>query len=220
MALARCLARQPKLLLLDEPLAALDKKLREHTQFELVNIQERVGTTFIMVTHDQEEAMTVSTRIAVMEAGRIEQVGTPTSVYEYPANRHVAEFIGAVNSIELRVKAQEGERLLIRSESLSCNLTMIHKQPLPEGTPVTIAVRPEKLAASKQPPAADCNFVRGVISDVAYLGDVSIYLVRLPSGQLMRIQVSNIARLTEPALTWDQEVYLSWLPESGVVFPA
>jgi putrescine transport system ATP-binding protein len=218
VALIRSLARQPKLLLLDEPLAALDKKLREHTQFELVNIQERVGTTFIMVTHDQEEAMTVSTRIAVMEEGRIEQVGTPTSVYEYPASRHVAEFIGAVNSIEGRVVEQEGERLLIRSESLGCDLLMTHKQPLPEGTPVTVTVRPEKLLASEQAPAAGYNTVRGVITDIAYLGDVSIYLVRLPTGQQMRIQLTNLARLTETPLTWDQEVYLSWMPDSGVVF--
>ena len=218
MALVRCLARQPKLLLLDEPLAALDKKLREHTQFELVNIQERVGTTFIMVTHDQEEAMTVSSRIAVMEAGRIEQVGTPTSIYEYPASRHVAEFIGAVNTIEGRVVTQEGERLVIRSESLGCDLTMNHNQPLPEGTRVTVALRPEKLLASEQAPAADTNAVKGVITDVAYLGDVSIYLVRLPTGQQMRVQLTNIARLTQSPLTWDQEVYLSWVPDSGVVF--
>jgi putrescine transport system ATP-binding protein len=218
VALIRSLARQPKLLLLDEPLAALDKKLREHTQFELVNIQERVGTTFIMVTHDQEEAMTVSTRIAVMEAGRIEQVGTPTSVYEYPASRHVAEFIGAVNSIEGRVVEQEGEQLLIRSESLGCDLLMVHKQPLPEGTPVTVAVRPEKLLASEQAPAGRYNTVKGVITDFAYLGDVSIYLVRLPTGQQMRVQLTNLARLTDNPLTWDQEVYLSWLPDSGVVF--
>jgi putrescine transport system ATP-binding protein len=218
VALIRSLARQPKLLLLDEPLAALDKKLREHTQFELVNIQERVGTTFIMVTHDQEEAMTVSTRIAVMDAGRIEQVGTPTSVYEYPSSRHVAEFIGAVNSIEGRVVEQEGERLLIRSGSLGCDLVMTHKQPLPEGTPVTVAVRPEKLLASEQAPAAGYNTVRGVITDFAYLGDVSIYLVRLPTGQQMRVQLTNLARLTETPLTWDQEVYLSWMPDSGVVF--
>lgn len=218
VALIRSLARQPKLLLLDEPLAALDKKLREHTQFELVNIQERVGTTFIMVTHDQEEAMTVSTRIAVMEAGRIEQVGTPTSVYEYPASRHVAEFIGAVNSIEGRVVEQEGDRLLIRSESLGCDLVMNHKQPLPEGTPVTVAVRPEKLVVSEQAPDTAYNTVMGVITDFAYLGDVSIYLVRLPTGQQMRVQLTNIARLTENPLTWDQEVYLSWMPDSGVVF--
>jgi putrescine transport system ATP-binding protein len=220
VALIRSLARQPKLLLLDEPLAALDKKLREHTRFELVNIQERVGTTFIMVTHDQEEAMTVSTRIAVMEAGRIEQVGTPASVYEYPASRHVAEFIGAVNSIEGRVVAQEGERLLIRAESIGRDLVMTHTQPLPEGTPVTVAVRPEKLLASENAPADGYNTVKGVITDFAYLGDVSIYLVRLPTGQQMRVQLTNLARLTETPLTWDQEVYLSWLPDSGVVFPS
>jgi putrescine transport system ATP-binding protein len=220
VALIRSLARQPKLLLLDEPLAALDKKLREHTQFELVNIQERVGTTFIMVTHDQEEAMSVSTRIAVMEAGRIEQVGTPASVYEYPASRHVAEFIGAVNSIAGRVVGQEGERLLIRSEDLGCDVVMIHKQPLSQGTPVTVAVRPEKLVASEKAPPAGHNHVKGVITDFAYLGDVSVYLVRLSTGRQMRLQLTNLARLTQNPLSWDQEVYLTWLPDSGVVFPS
>ena len=130
----------------------------------------------------------------------------------------MAEFIGAVNSIEGRVVEQEGDRLLIRSESLGCDLVMNHKQPLPEGTPVTVAVRPEKLVVSEQAPDTAYNTVMGVITDFAYLGDVSIYLVRLPTGQQMRVQLTNIARLTENPLTWDQEVYLSWMPDSGVVF--
>jgi len=221
VALARSLAREPKLLLLDEPLAALDKKLREHTQFELMNIQERVGTTFVMVTHDQEEAMTVSSRIAVMDAGRIEQVGTPASVYEYPATRFVADFIGSVNMIEGRVLEQHGERLHIHADACGCEILMDHATPLPEGTAVAVALRPEKVMVSEQPPAdSSINSVRGIVTEQAYLGDVSIYHVRLDSGLVMQVQLTNLARLAEPPLTWDQEVWLSWQPGSGMVFPA
>jgi putrescine transport system ATP-binding protein len=220
VALARSLAKHPKLLLLDEPLAALDKKLREHTQFELINIQERVGTTFIMVTHDQEEAMTVSSRMAVMDEGRIVQVGAPASVYEYPANRFVAEFIGSVNILEGRVLEQHGDQVRIQADSAGCQLLMDATQPLPEGTPVSVALRPEKLRVATEMPAGDNNWVQGVVAEYAYLGDVSIYHVRLPGGQTLRVQLTNLARLTETPLTWDQEVYLSWQPGSGVVFSA
>ena len=220
VALARSLAKHPKLLLLDEPLAARDKKLREHTQFELINIQERVGTTFIMVTHDQEEAMTVSSRMAVMDEGRIVQVGAPASVYEYPANRFVAEFIGSVNILEGRVLAQEGGRVRIQADSAGCELLMDHTQPLPDGTPVSVALRPEKLRVSTTPPTEAVNWVKGVVAEYAYLGDVSIYHVRLSGGQKLRVQITNLARLTDAPLDWDQEVYLSWQPGSGVVFSA
>ena len=220
VALARSLAKHPKLLLLDEPLAALDKKLREHTQFELINIQERVGTTFIMVTHDQEEAMTVSSRMAVMDEGRIVQVGAPASVYEYPANRFVAEFIGSVNILEGRVLEQHGDQVRIQADSAGCQLLMDATQPLPEGTPVSVALRPEKLRVATELPAGEYNWVKGVVAEYAYLGDVSIYHVRLPGGQKLRVQLTNLARLTETPLDWDQEVYLTWQPGSGVVFPA
>jgi putrescine transport system ATP-binding protein len=220
VALARSLAKHPKLLLLDEPLAALDKKLREHTQFELINIQERVGTTFIMVTHDQEEAMTVSSRMAVMDEGRIVQVGAPASVYEYPANRFVAEFIGSVNILEGRVLEQHGDQVRIQADSAGCQLLMDATQPLPEGTPVSVALRPEKLRVATEMPAGEYNWVKGVVAEYAYLGDVSIYHVRLPGGQKLRVQLTNLARLTETPLDWDQEVYLTWQPGSGVVFSA
>jgi putrescine transport system ATP-binding protein len=220
VALARSLAKHPKLLLLDEPLAALDKKLREHTQFELINIQERVGTTFIMVTHDQEEAMTVSSRMAVMDEGRIVQVGAPASVYEYPANRFVAEFIGSVNILEGRVLEQHGDHVRIQADSAGCQLLMDATQPLPEGTPVSVALRPEKLRVATEMPAGEYNWVKGVVAEYAYLGDVSIYHVRLPGGQKLRVQLTNLARLTETPLDWDQEVYLTWQPGSGVVFSA
>jgi putrescine transport system ATP-binding protein len=220
VALVRSLARHPKLLLLDEPLAALDSKLRARTQFELMNIQEKVGTTFIMVTHDQEEAMTVSSRMAVMDSGTIVQVGTPLGVYEYPVNRYVAEFIGAVNILEGRVVERRDEGLVIHAPREGIDLLIEHSQLLPDGTPVNVALRPEKLLVTEQPPADGLNFVRGVVSEFAYLGDISIYHVRLPGGQEVRVQLTNRKRLTESPLTWDQEVCLTWLPGSGVVLPA
>ena len=220
VALARSLVKHPKLLLLDEPLGALDRRLREHTQFELVNIQERVGITFVMVTHDQEEAMTMSTRVAVMDAGRIIQIGTPGAVYEYPATRFVAEFIGAVNVFEGRVVDSQDDQALVRSEDACCDLLINHSQPLTVGTPVAVAIRPEKMVVSDEPAGNGVNAVQGVVAEIGYLGDVSIYHVRVPSGKLVQVQLTNLARLTEPALTWDQSVYLSWRPSSGVVLPA
>lgn len=220
VALVRSLARHPKLLLLDEPLAALDKKLRARTQFELMNIQQKVDTTFIMVTHDQEEAMTVSSRMAVMDTGAIVQVGTPLGIYEYPASRYVAEFIGAVNILEGHVVEQRDDGLLIHAPREGIDLLMEHSQRLPEGTPVSVALRPEKLLVSTEPPANGLNYVRGVVSEYAYLGDVSIYHIRLAGGQELRVQLTNRMRLTESPLTWDQEVILNWQPGSGVVLPA
>ncbi len=216
VALARSLAKHPKLLLLDEPLGALDKRLREHTQFELVNLQERIGTTFITVTHDQEEAMTMSTRIAVMEAGQIVQVDTPTGIYEYPNCRFVAEFIGSVNLFEGRVAERNGEDVRIETP-LGRPLRMRCSHPLALGTPVTVAVRPEKIR-----PCADYrdeapNQIRGVVEDIAYLGDVSIYHVRVSPKQVATMTLANVQPRTEQALTWGQEVAMEWSPTSGVV---
>lgn len=165
--------------------------------------------------------MTVSSRVAVMDAGRIEQVGTPASVYEYPASRFVADFIGSVNMIEGRVVEQQGESLRIASDAVGCDILMDHATPLPEGTSVAVALRPEKVTASEQPPAdSSINCVRGIVAEQAYLGDVSIYHVRLDSGLVMQVQLTNLARIAEPPLTWDQEVWLTWQPGSGMVFPA
>ena len=164
VALARSLAKQPKLLLLDEPLGALDRKLREHTQFELMNIQERVGTTFVLVTHDQEEAMTMASRLAVMNAGMIEQVSTPAGLYEYPATRFVAEFIGSTNLIEGRIASQNEEAgtVQVYCDVLDAEIQARHADPLPVGTPVTISVRPEKIDVHEAPPQADNVAVRQV----------------------------------------------------------
>jgi putrescine transport system ATP-binding protein len=158
--------------------------------------------------------------MAVMDEGRIVQVGAPASVYEYPANRFVAEFIGSVNILEGRVLEQHGDQVRIQADSAGCQLLMDATQPLPEGTPVSVALRPEKLRVATEMPAGEYNWVKGVVAEYAYLGDVSIYHVRLPGGQKLRVQLTNLARLTETPLDWDQEVYLTWQPGSGVVFSA
>ncbi len=217
VALARALAKQPKLLLLDEPLGALDRKLREQTQFELVGIQERIGITFITVTHDQEEAMTMSSRVAVMDAGRIVQVATPAQLYEFPANRFVAGFIGAVNLFDGRVSEQQGEDLVFHCEALGGEFLMYHGDPLPIGTPVTVAVRPEKISVHDTRPSDRRNAVHGKVVEIAYLGDVSIYHVATDHGQVVRVQITHEARYSRPHYSWDDELWVSWDPDDGVV---
>jgi putrescine transport system ATP-binding protein len=217
VALARALAKQPKILLLDEPLGALDKKLREHTQFELVNIQEKVGTTFIMVTHDQEEAMTMSTRVGVMDAGRIVQVSTPSALYEYPATRFVAEFIGAVNMLAGTVVAQDGERTTVRCHELGADLVARHAEPLPIGTDVSVAVRPEKIDVAEQAPGTVDNVVRGKVVEIGYLGDVSIYHVQTDSGVVLRVQETHAARTADPHYNWGDPLYLVWHAADAIV---
>ncbi|MFD1298070.1 ABC transporter ATP-binding protein [Lysobacter gummosus] len=219
VALARALAKQPKLLLLDEPLGALDKKLREHTQFELVSIQERVGTTFIMVTHDQEEAMTMSSRIAVMDTGRIVQVSTPAVLYEYPSTRFVAEFIGGINLLDGRVLSHDESTGLLRiqCDGVGEELLARHPDPLPEGTAVGIAVRPEKIDVHETRPEGIENAVAGKVRDIAYLGDVSIYHVQTEAGATLRVQETHVARSSEPHYDWDDTLWLSWDAGSAVV---
>ena len=219
VALARALAKQPKLLLLDEPLGALDKRLRERTQFELVNIQEKVGTTFVMVTHDQEEAMTMSSRIAVMDAGRIVQVSTPAALYEFPATRFVAEFIGGINLFEGRVLAHDADARVAR---IACDavdggaLLARHADPLPEGTAVSVAVRPEKIDVHEERPVAD-NVAVGRVRDIAYLGDVSVYHVQTEAGAVVRVQETHVERSSQPHYDWDGTLWLSWPAAAAVV---
>lgn len=222
VALARALAKQPKLLLLDEPLGALDKRLRERTQFELVNIQERVGTTFVMVTHDQEEAMTMSSRIAVMDTGRIVQISTPAALYEYPATRFVAEFIGGINLFDGRVLAHDADA---HTSRIACNavdggaLLARHADPLPEGTAVSVAVRPEKIDVHESRPQAD-NIAVGKVRDIAYLGDVSIYHVETETGAAIRVQETHVERSSEPHYDWGETLWLSWPASAAVVLAA
>ena len=216
VALARSLVKQPKLLLLDEPLGALDRKLREHTQFELVNIQERLGITFVMVTHDQEEAMTMSTRMAVMNEGRIRQIGTPSEVYEFPGNRFVAGFIGAVNQFEGRVLAQQDDLLLVHGDVATAELRVRTQQAVAPGTPVVVVVRPEKVRITAEPPPAADNQLSGTVEEIAYLGDVSIYHVRVPGGALVEAQLTNRARRAAAPLTWGDQARLFWDADDAI----
>jgi len=220
VALARALAKRPKVLLLDEPLAALDKTLREDTQFELVNIQEELGLTFVMVTHDQEEAMTVSTRMAIMDGGRVRQIGTPGEIYEYPNSVFVADFIGSVNFFEGLVIENNEDHLLIRSPDLGKDLYISQASSLPAGSSVSVAIRPEKVMLSTRSKAGKHNQAEGVVEDIGYLGDVSIYHVRLPSGKIVLATQPNIGRLVERAIQWEDTVHLSWKPENGIVLNA
>ncbi|HEY6516994.1 MAG TPA: ABC transporter ATP-binding protein [Steroidobacteraceae bacterium] len=220
VALARSLAKRPKLLLLDEPLAALDRKLRERTQFELLNIQERLGVTFIVVTHDQEEAMTLSTRMGVMENGRIAQVGTPAEIYEAPVNRFVADFIGSVNLMEGRVAARGEGDLTIHCEPFGCTVRTTRRVECAPGDTVWAAIRPEKIAlASEGSPveASAENRVRGKVREVAYMGDVSICLVEIESGKTVRVTLPNRSGLAAQRDLRHASVTLSWDAESLVI---
>jgi putrescine transport system ATP-binding protein len=216
VALARSLVKRPKVLLLDEPLGALDKKLREHTQFELIGLQDQLGVTFLVVTHDQEEAMTLATRIGVMDHGEIVQAGTPSEIYEFPNSKFVADFVGSVNIFEGKLIEDEPEHVRIASEELGAVIFVSHGISAPPEATVWAAVRPEKIFMSTQPPAGPDNVVKGTVQDIAYLGDLSIYLVKLPTGKVVRVTQPNTSRHAE-AITWEQVVYLCWDPSSPVV---
>jgi putrescine transport system ATP-binding protein len=217
VALARALVKKPKLLLLDEPLAALDKKLREHTQFELINIQETLGVTFIVVTHDQEEAMTLSSRIGLMNHGEIVQVGTPTDIYEYPISRFVAEFIGSVNMFEGRLVEDEPSYVRIEAAELDVPIYVDHGVSSAPGATVWAAIRPEKIQITREQPAGADNWSRATVRDIAYMGDMSIYLLKLLSGKVVRVTQPNVYRHADERITWDEQVFLSWDATSPVV---
>ncbi|MBX3702581.1 MAG: polyamine ABC transporter ATP-binding protein [Steroidobacteraceae bacterium] len=218
VALARSLVKRPKLLLLDEPLAALDKKLREHTQFELINIQETLGVTFVVVTHDQEEAMTLATRIGVMNHGEIVQTGTPTEIYEYPGSRFVADFIGSVNLFEGRLIEDEPDYVRVRSDELGGVFHVGHGVSAAPDATVWVALRPEKIQISRERPDGDGdNRVQGTVAEIAYRGDQSVYLVRLANGRQVRVTQPNIIRQGSLRISWDDAVWLGWDSASPVV---
>ncbi len=217
VALARAMATSPKLLLLDEPMGALDKKLRSQMQIELVNIVERLNVTCVMVTHDQEEAMTMAHRIAVMDAGRILQVGTPDEIYEQPNCRFTAEFIGSVNLFEGKVEDDEKDYVTIRTPMLDAPIYVGHGITGHEGMSVAFAIRPEKIAISKDEPAQPHNKVRGQIEEIAYFGSHSVYHVRLPGGSKVLCNFVNLKRWASEDFTWNDPVWLSWQDNAGVV---
>jgi putrescine transport system ATP-binding protein len=218
VALARALVKKPKLLLLDEPLGALDKKLREHTQFELINLQEQLGVTFVVVTHDQEEAMTLATRIGVMDRGEIVQVGTPTDIYEYPASKFVADFIGSVNMFEGNLIEDEPDHVRIRTADMPAIIYVNHGISAAPGARVFAAIRPEKIEIARRAPAnPQENAVQGTVKEIAYMGDMSIYLVLIAAGKLVRVTLPNTERQADDRISWDEPVWLSWAPASPVV---
>jgi putrescine transport system ATP-binding protein len=218
VALARALARAPKLLLLDEPLAALDKKLREHTQFELMAIQERTGVTFVVVTHDQEEAMTLSSRLAVMDRGRIMQIGTSTEVYEFPKNRFVAGFIGSINQFDATIEAVAGDIARAAVPALGKTVEAAAVPGLVAGQAVSLAVRPEKILISRNRPEGP-NSIEGHVESLAYFGKDSLYRVRLPGGTVMLVSSVNAHRVGEHARVadWEDDVFLSFEPSSAIL---
>ena len=216
VALARALAKRPKLLLLDEPLGALDKKLREATQFELMGIQEQLGCTFVIVTHDQEEAMTVSSRIAVMDQGKIAQVAPPETIYEAPASRYVADFIGDVNILEGRVSETTGSTLSLAWQEGEQALLVETDQSFTKDQQAWVSVRPEKVSISKVQQESE-NSVSGKVLDIAYLGNISTYHVELANGQVIKAQEPNLSRAGQREIAWDDTVWVSWARDAGVV---
>ena len=217
VALARSLAKRPKLLLLDEPLGALDKRLREQTQFELMDIQEKLEVTFVIVTHDQEEAMTVSSRIGVMDSGNLIQVATPTEIYEAPVNKDVADFIGDVNILRGIYKGQNDVGTQLHSDDSDSIVFATQEVGASTGDEMWFAIRPEKLEISKKKPKNQHNILKGLIEDIAYGGSFSTYHVRLDSGRILKAIRANRVRTEEHHLTWEDEVYLHWEPHSAVV---
>ena len=217
VALARSLAKRPKLLLLDEPLGALDKRLREQTQFELMDIQEKLEVTFVIVTHDQEEAMTVSSRIGVMDSGNLVQVATPTEIYEAPVNKDVADFIGDVNILRGIYKGQNDVGTQLHSDDSDSIVFATQEVGASTGDEMWFAIRPEKLEISKKKPTDQHNILNGRIEDIAYGGSFSTYHVRLDNGRILKAIRANRVRTEEHHLTWEDEVYLHWAPHSAVV---
>jgi len=220
VALARSLAKKPQMLLLDEPLGALDKKLREETQIELVNIIEEVGVTCVMVTHDQEEAMTMASRIAVMSDGRLLQVGAPGEIYETPASRFVADFIGNVNLMDGALTLDEPGHVQVACAD--CTHHIGHGITGTEGMPVTVALRPEKIRLGREATdvadvPAGFNRVRGTVKDMAYFGSYTVYHLQLASGMVLKVSSSNAERHREHPLTWGDEAWASWSPTAPVV---
>jgi putrescine transport system ATP-binding protein len=218
VALARALIRRPKVLLLDEPLSALDKKLREKTQFELMDLQYQVGITFIVVTHDQDEAMALATRIAVMDRGKVVQVGTPAEIYEFPQTRFVADFVGTTNLFEGTVSACEPGLITVNCPETGCDLWVDDVGRFTPGQKVWVALRPEKIRLSKQPgTAARLNQLKGMVWELGYLGNRSTYQIKTASGKVVTVFAQNERRSSEWTIDWSDEVYVSWPANAAVL---
>jgi putrescine transport system ATP-binding protein len=218
VALARALIRRPKVLLLDEPLSALDKKLREQTQFELMDLQDKVGITFIVVTHDQDEAMALASRIAVMDRGQVVQVGTPAEIYEFPRSRFVADFVGSTNLFEGTVSGCTDGLVSVRCVEIDTELLVDDSGSYSVGQRVWVALRPEKVRLAKQPVnGARINQLRGTVWELGYLGNRSTYQIKTTSGKLVTVFAQNERRTSEAAIDWSDEVFVSWSADAAVV---
>ncbi len=221
VALARALVKSPKVLLLDEPLAALDKKLREQTQFELMNIQDELGITFIVVTHDQEEAMTLANRIAVMDQGEFLQIGTPTEIYEYPRNRFVADFFGTINMFEAKVSGVTDKAMALSCDALNADIIADQvpgtgSSDLAPGRKLWVGIRPEKIHISPDKPQLE-NCIKGQVWDLAYYGNYSIYRIKTDSGAILQVSAQNHARANKKAHDWEDDVYVAWSPAACII---
>ena len=216
VALARSLAKEPRVLLLDEPMGALDKKLREQMRLELVDIINSVGVTCLMVTHDQEEAMTMADRIAIMDRGQFVQIGGPREIYENPNCRFCAEFIGSVNLFDCTLISSNATQSLLRADDFTHLIELQHDIDLADGMPLTSALRPEKIYISHEKPEEETNWCHGVVENIAYLGDISIYYVKLKDGRIVTSTLPNVDRFKQGLPTWDDQVYLSWDAESCI----
>ncbi len=209
VALARSLVKEPKVLLLDEPMAALDKKLRQSTQFELMDIHDELGITFVIVTHDQEEAMTLSDRIAIMEQGQFVQIGSPNLIYENPKSKFVADFLGNINLLEAIITEQNDKEIVVDCAALGGELKFDQTEGA-DTSEMTVALRPEKVMIEKNMPTnAEQNHIKGIVEDFGYFGNLSIYRVRTESGHVIQVSKQNRDRV-EQSIKWEDEVYLSW----------
>ena len=217
VALARSLVKRPKLLLLDEPMSALDKKIRQATQLELVNIIDKVDVTCVMVTHDQEEAMTMANRLAVMNEGKIIQIGTPHEVYEYPNCRFSAEFIGSTNLFNGKVVEDEPDHVYVETADLKQRLYISHGITGPMGMDVSVSVRPERIHVSRAKPEQPHNWAQGTVSNLAYMGSYTLFHVTLENGKVVMANVPSLALLKEDAPSYGDEVFVSWSESSSVV---
>jgi putrescine transport system ATP-binding protein len=218
VALARALIRRPKVLLLDEPLSALDKKLREQTQFELMDLQYKLGITFVVVTHDQDEAMALASRIAVMDKGRVVQVGTPAEIYEFPRSRFVADFVGTTNFFEGTVCGCEPGLVRVQCAETGGELLVDDPGTFGLGQRVWVALRPEKVRLDKQPAnGVRVNQLRGTVWELGYLGNRSTYRIRTTTGKLVTVFAQNQRRSSEALIDWSDEVFVSWNADAAVL---
>jgi len=220
VALARSLVKRPKLLLLDEPMSALDKQIRQKTQIELVKILDQVGVTCIMVTHDQEEAMTMANRLAVMTDGQIVQCGTPHDVYTFPNSQFVASFIGSTNIFTGRIVVDEPDHVLIESDELMRPMYVNHGVSEPLGMEIFVSIRPEQIRVLRDQPEDETNVGHGMVTHLAWMGSYALYQIRLDSGKVIEASVPSIKLAQEDAPGVDDEVYITWEPDSGTVLPS